>query len=154
MPSGLDDRDAVCWLEATVYMRNQLLRDTDGMGMACSVEIRPPFLDQEFAAFAWAAGPAWRDGKRRLVAALGNRVPSGVLEGGKRGFNLPFDSWLTGALRQDVEQRLSELPALFEPRAVQSLWARFLEAPARVGWSRPWSLFVLANYLDLNRISP
>src|SRR5690606_5914686 len=35
----------VATLEASLYMRNQLLRDTDWAGMAHSIEIRTPLVD-------------------------------------------------------------------------------------------------------------
>ena len=43
-------RDVVSRLEITRYMRNQLLRDSDVMSMACGIELRVPFLDSELFA--------------------------------------------------------------------------------------------------------
>ncbi len=152
-PAGLEARDAICWLESTVYMRNQLLRDADAMGMACSLEIRPPFLDEDLVALAWRAGPSWRDGKRRLVGALGTLGPGDVLDHAKRGFTMPFDAWLRGPLRKQVHERLLALPPPFDAHAVGELWARFEARPTRVGWARPWALFVLSGYLARHRLA-
>jgi hypothetical protein len=33
------------------------------------------------------------------------------------------------------------------------VWRRFLNAPRAVGWSRPWALFVLANWCRVNRVT-
>ncbi len=54
--ADLHPLDRVSLLEQTFYMRNQLLRDSDSMSMACSLEIRVPFLDADFVETAWAAG--------------------------------------------------------------------------------------------------
>ena len=40
--------DMTSLLEIKIYMKNQLLRDTDWASMANSVEIRVPFLDYNF----------------------------------------------------------------------------------------------------------
>ena len=44
--------DELSHLESTIYMRNQLLRDSDVFGMANSIEIRVPFLENEFVEVA------------------------------------------------------------------------------------------------------
>jgi asparagine synthase (glutamine-hydrolysing) len=144
----IDPRDAVCRMESSFYMLNQLLRDSDVMGMAASLEIRVPFLDLDFARAAWNAGPEWRDCKQRFAQALGPLLDPGMLAQRKRGFTLPFESWMLGPLRATVERRLSALPPFLSGEAVRSIWTRFLARPSSVGWTRPWALFVLAGYLE------
>ena len=40
-----------------MYMKNQLLRDTDVFGMAHSLEIRVPFLDKELVEYVLRIDP-------------------------------------------------------------------------------------------------
>ena len=40
--------DLVSLLESKIYMKNQLLRDTDWASMANSIEVRVPFVDYDF----------------------------------------------------------------------------------------------------------
>jgi asparagine synthase (glutamine-hydrolysing) len=93
--SGDDARDVVSRLELTRYLRNQLLRDTDVMGMACGVELRVPFLDHQLFE-EMARIPACQrlqPGKRLLVEAV-PEIPSWVTSRPKRGFMFPMQRWL------------------------------------------------------------
>ncbi|HZX59407.1 MAG TPA: asparagine synthase (glutamine-hydrolyzing), partial [Mucilaginibacter sp.] len=49
--SNYDEVDAA-WFEINLYMQNQLLRDTDVMGMSHGLEVRVPFLDEDFKRLA------------------------------------------------------------------------------------------------------
>ncbi len=44
---NLDPANRVSYLESRWYMCNTLLRDSDSMSMACSLELRVPFLDRD-----------------------------------------------------------------------------------------------------------
>jgi asparagine synthase (glutamine-hydrolysing) len=151
--------DAIAHLELEVYMGQILLRDADVMGMAHSLEIRVPFLDTEFADAALAQPAATRVpngiAKWRLTRALREWLPEDNWRRAKRGFTLPFDAWLRGALRQRVGDQIAVLPdacPLFERQPLEKLWNRFQARPGDVNWSRPWSLFVLGDYLKRHKL--
>jgi asparagine synthase (glutamine-hydrolysing) len=79
----------VATLEATLYMRNQLLRDADWASMAHSVEVRTPLVD------AWllrqlAPLRSRVKGKETLGAAL----PDYLRTRPKTGFFVPMKEWL------------------------------------------------------------
>jgi hypothetical protein len=44
------------------------------------------------------------------------------------------------------------LAGVLEPRAVQSLWQRYLREPESVGWSRLWTVFVLARWCEVMKV--
>lgn len=149
---ALDPLDAVSLLETRVYMGRQLLRDADVMGMAHGLEIRAPFLDALFAEAAWALGPAarrpGRTPKAYWTAAMGGRLPRCVVERPKQGFAMPFATWMQHELRATVEEglhALTEAIPAFDAEAVGRLWRRFLAHPGSIGWTRPWTLFVLGH---------
>jgi asparagine synthase (glutamine-hydrolysing) len=154
--------DAVAQLELEAYMGQTLLRDADVMGMACSLEIRAPFLDADFAALALAQPPQARCPRRKirkwpLIEAFRDWLPEANWRRPKQGFGLPFESWMQGELRPRVEEELGSLHRVspwFGVRAVRALWERFQESPAAIGWDRPWALFVLGNYLRRQKLSP
>jgi asparagine synthase (glutamine-hydrolysing) len=59
-------------------------------------------------------------------------------------------------LRPQIEQaldpdRLSAVGVL-NPDAVRRLWKRYLENPAAVGWSRLWTIFVLARWCEIMQV--
>jgi asparagine synthase (glutamine-hydrolysing) len=68
--------------------------------MACSVEVRVPFLDHEVAEWCLAMPPrlkrAWRE-KRVLRRALARELPREILERTKRGLGGPSAAWFRGA---------------------------------------------------------
>jgi asparagine synthase (glutamine-hydrolysing) len=134
--------DAVALLEIDRYLRNQLLRDTDVMSMAHSLEVRVPLVDDNVVASALATPSHVRNapGKRLLQRAAGFTD-----EGAKRGFTLPFDRWMRGPLRAPIREAVEsdDLPLawLMTHQARRELWSAFERG--RVHWSRPWAVGIL-----------
>ena len=79
----LDDFTAVSCLESRSYMVDTLLRDTDSMSMAHSLEVRVPFLDHALVEFvARLPGSIKRDNGRAkslLVDAVADLLPAEVV---------------------------------------------------------------------------
>jgi asparagine synthase (glutamine-hydrolysing) len=85
----------VATLEASLYMRNQLLRDTDWASMAHSVEVRTPLIGgwllRQLAPLLLAQGARCK----QLFAASPERpLPSVVASRPKTGFQTPLREWL------------------------------------------------------------
>lgn len=79
----------VATLEASLYMRNQLLRDTDWTSMAHSVEVRTPLAD------AWLLrelAPVLLDVQDK--SALAASLPAYLRTRPKTGFFVPVREWL------------------------------------------------------------
>ncbi len=140
-------------LDMCGYLSNTLLRDTDTMSMAHSLEVRVPLIDHKLVermlALPGALKVRPREPKKLLVDAVGN-LPPEIVNRPKRGFELPFKHWLLGELREQVESAFTApgLDGLFQPQGVQTLWQDFLQT--RVTWSRVWSVFVLGEWLRRN----
>lgn len=151
--------DAIACMELEFYLGNMLLRDTDSMGMWHSLEIRAPFLDAEFSGAILSLEPDVRVPRKlskwKLVEILGDWLPAGITQRSKQGFVLPFERWLSGSWRDEVEEELKALPKLMpcDTNAIQDLWSAFLKAPGRVGWFRVWQLYVLSHYLRRNHLA-
>lgn len=138
-------------LETTIYMRSQLLRDADAMSMAHGLEIRVPFVDHELAHAVWpdlGAYPALLHRKRLLRDQLAGKIPSHVLNRRKRGFTLPFDTWMRGPLGDFVRAGLADLEAerWVAPGVPDRTWQAWRNGA--VHWSRPWMLAVLGRFLE------
>lgn len=85
----------VAVLESALYLRNQLLRDTDWAGMAHSIEIRTPFVDSVLlseVAPLFANG-AEKRGKTMLAHAPQTPLPGYMLARAKVGFTVPVMNW-------------------------------------------------------------
>jgi asparagine synthase (glutamine-hydrolysing) len=92
----------VATLETALYMRNQLLRDTDWASMAHSLEVRVPFVDSVLLA---SIAPHRRlleacGGKRLLASAPSKPLPAAVVDRKKTGFVTPIKCWM-----QDLASR-------------------------------------------------
>ncbi|MCB1275579.1 asparagine synthase (glutamine-hydrolyzing) [Prosthecobacter sp.] len=130
VPEG-DARDQVSACELSLYMRNQLLKDSDVMSMAHGLELRVPLVDRVL--FESVAGiPAaerLRPGKQLLLEAV-PEVPEWVANQPKRGFLFPFEKWLSsewGGAFADVTRRLPE------------------KHPT---WYQRWSAFMLERWIE------
>jgi asparagine synthase (glutamine-hydrolysing) len=85
----------VAAMEMRMYMRNQLLRDTDWAGMAWSLEIRTPLVDKElFRTVVPWMGSAVSPRKADMAAAPRKALPPEILNRRKTGFSIPVSTWL------------------------------------------------------------
>jgi asparagine synthase (glutamine-hydrolysing) len=140
------------WLEMRTYMASTLLRDTDSVSMARSLEVRVPFLDTPLVEFVSALPD---DARRRpgqqkalLVHSLKDLLPEEILAQRKRTFTLPWEQWLRGPLKAPLAACLANpapsLAPYLKPNAMLSVWNEFLAS--KTSWSRPWSLYVLNEW--------
>jgi len=142
----------VSWLELRTYMTSTLLRDTDAVSMAQSLEVRVPLLDTPLIEFVGSLPDAARRRpgvqKALLVEALGDLLPQEILAQRKRTFTLPWEEWLRGPLRTRMEASFADpappLDAYLRSGGVRAVWMDFLAGKS--SWSRPWSLYVLNEW--------
>jgi asparagine synthase (glutamine-hydrolysing) len=149
----LDSFTSVSCFELQSYMVNTLLRDTDAVSMANSLEVRVPFLDHRLVEFVGRLPKSAKYTpdvpKSLLVEALSDLLPEDIVGQAKRTFTLPWDVWLRGQLGVRLSQDLANLtPPLrryVSLRAVRGVWQNFVIG--QTNWSRPWSLFVLNEWV-------
>ncbi len=142
----------ISWLEMRTYMASTLLRDTDSVSMAQSLEVRVPLLDTPVVEFAGALPDRARSctgvQKALLVEAMSDLLPQETLAQKKRTFTLPWEEWLRGPLRGRVEGSFAEpapsLAPFLRPGGVRAVWSEFVAG--KTSWSRPWSLYVLNEW--------
>jgi asparagine synthase (glutamine-hydrolysing) len=128
-----DFLNQMLYLDTKIFMTSLNLNYNDKMSMACSVEVRVPFLDHEFAEFvAWNVPPNLKlDGffspttKNIFRKAMNGILPGEVLGQPKAGFAAPTDYWLANDLREMTDDLLSESNVksrgLFRPEEIQKL---------------------------------
>jgi asparagine synthase (glutamine-hydrolysing) len=114
----------VATLEASLYMRNQLLRDTDWASMAHGLEVRVPLVDHVLLA-QLAQLPPWereKTGKNFMARSPRIALPTSIASRAKSGFTIPIATWMK-------RQRLNafpDLPALTASEPWGRCWARRL----------------------------
>jgi asparagine synthase (glutamine-hydrolysing) len=139
----------ISWPELSQYMRSTLLRDTDAMSMAHSLEVRVPFVDhvlvERVLPIKGNRKLRGRQSKPLLVEGVGKMLPMEVVGGRKHTFTFPLERWLKQDLSSVVSQRLQdltdELTRLIDPEAARQVWLDFKSG--RTNWARPWALYVL-----------
>jgi len=158
---GQDLRERVAYLDFPAHLEARLLRDGDAMSMAHSLEVRPVLLDHAVVEYVMRLPISLRLQKKQLLFdAVRPWMPPELLADlsarPKRGFTFPFARWLGGSLRETIEdvfgaERLA-VAGVLNPGAVRKLWRRYLEKPESVGWSRLWSVFVLARWCEIMQV--
>src|SRR5262249_34604715 len=88
----------VATFEASLYMRNQLLRDTDWASMAHSLEVRVPLVDHVLLnkLSPLLLGAKKTSGKDWLSASPRLPLPEQIRLRPKTGFLTPIQSWING----------------------------------------------------------
>jgi asparagine synthase (glutamine-hydrolysing) len=100
------------YLDFRMYLEDNLLVKVDRASMACSLEMRTPFLDHRLIEFA-AGLPTnlkvrgFRT-KYILKKAVEKWLPHNIVYRQKRGFTVPIASWLRNELRPLVAETLEE----------------------------------------------
>jgi asparagine synthase (glutamine-hydrolysing) len=137
------------------YLQEDILTKVDRASMACSLEVRAPFLDAELVDSVQALPARFKYGrgqtKRLLKRAAQGKLPASILERPKKGFGIPVARWLRGPLASLLDdllgpERLSR-QGLFRPDEVAR---RIAEHRAGVRDHRKplWTLLMFQLWYD------
>jgi asparagine synthase (glutamine-hydrolysing) len=100
------------YLDFRLYLEDNLLVKVDRTSMACSLELRAPFLDHRLIEFAEGLpGQLKVRGfvlKYILKKAAERWLPKEIVYRQKRGFSVPIASWMRNELRPLVDETLGE----------------------------------------------
>jgi asparagine synthase (glutamine-hydrolysing) len=137
------------YLYAKTYLQDDILVKVDRASMACSLEVRAPFLDVELVEFLGRVPSRLKlhrlDTKHLLKQAMEDVLPAGIAGRAKKGFGIPIGAWFKGRLREALQDELSpdrvRRQGLFEPAEVQRLVAEHLSG-RRDHRKALWTLFV------------
>ena len=156
-----DPQGMLSLMDIYTHLQPRLLRDLDAMSMAHSLEVRPVFLDDRIVEFVLSMpDPVRGRPKELLLQAMRRFMPRDLVADlklrTKRTFTLPFARWLARDLKSALveafsPQRLTE-GGILQPAAAGRIWKRFQRSPESVGWSRIWSLFVLARWCEVMNV--
>jgi asparagine synthase (glutamine-hydrolysing) len=94
--------------------------------------------------------------KPLLADAVSDLLPREFMGRPKMGFTLPFEKWMQGKLRSEIAAVLGDKNRLssagLNPEEVGKVWRKFLQSPKAVGWTRPWAIYVLVKWCEVNDI--
>ncbi|HEY2581883.1 MAG TPA: asparagine synthase (glutamine-hydrolyzing) [Mucilaginibacter sp.] len=133
---GRYDEEHAAWFETNLYMQNQLLRDTDVMSMSHGLEVRVPFLDEEFKQMAESITPGirfnTREPKKILIDSFHDVLPREIWNRPKMGFTFPLQEWM----RQHAEISNENL---YKGKLAQSAVKKFKNGSMH--WSKIFALY-------------
>jgi asparagine synthase (glutamine-hydrolysing) len=98
------------YVDAKIWLPDDLLLKADKMTMANGLELRVPFLDHKLVEFTATLPDDTKlnadGGKSLLRKAMRDVLPQAILDRPKKGFPIPIASWLRGPLRQFTRDHL------------------------------------------------
>ena len=137
------------------FTQNILLRDSDQMSMACSIELRVPFFDHKLVEYVLSLPDHFKFSKtpkKLLVDAISPRLPDEIVFREKKGFSFPWDSWIRNELKDFCYQRLCKLSerGIFQQDKLLQYWDDFLSGDKKITWIKIWSLVTLSEWMENN----
>jgi asparagine synthase (glutamine-hydrolysing) len=99
------------FLDMKLYLQEAILVKVDRASMACSLEVRAPFLDYELVEFMMGLPSKMKlkgfTSKYILKKAMKNWLPDEVINRPKKGFGVPIAKWVKGPLKELFRDLLS-----------------------------------------------
>ena len=142
--------------ELSTYTHHQLLRDTDAMSMAHSLEVRVPLLDhilvEQVLRLPESVKRKGEGPKPLLKAALYDVLPPEVRDRrDKQGFTFPFDRWIQdlrrdSALSSHLAPKADSGTSYWKAHAIEQVWSR--HASGQMHWSRAWAVAVAQRWMS------
>lgn len=141
--------------ELNGYTQNVLLKDSDVMAMANSLEIRSPFFDHELVSYVLSIGDAIKypyTPKKLLVDAIQPMLPDEIVHRKKMGFSFPWDSWMRNELKSFVEQSVKDLANrnIFDKTNLLKYYQDYCDGSPLIIWSKIWLLVNLEAWISKN----
>jgi len=137
VPTVSYDEEYAAWMETNLYMQNQLLRDTDVMSMSHGLEVRVPFLDEDFHDLTMRIAPHIRFNKvlakKILIDSFDGFLPANIWNRPKMGFTFPLQSWMQQSHICDSD--------LYNTKAALDIITGFKNN--KVHWSKSFALYQL-----------
>lgn len=140
------------------YTQHTLLKDTDQMSMAVSLEVREPFFDQDLVEFVLAVPDCLKNPsypKSLLVESLKPLLPDEIVFRKKQGFLFPWEAWLRTSLRAFCDRQIRNMAdrPFINGGSLINYWNRYLAGDKEVRWSEIWLFVVLEYWLEKNGVS-
>ena len=145
---------AVAALEQRLFLGERLLRDTDAASMAVSLETRLPLVDSVVVDAVNRLPDDARFsplGRKQMLRRIGlDGLDPALFERPKRGFVLPFDSWIRNSLGRAMDDTMRDPQAAaavgLDGPTVTRLWQGYQQGAPGLYWSRVWVVYVLIRW--------
>jgi asparagine synthase (glutamine-hydrolysing) len=137
------------------YTQQTLLKDTDQMSMAHSLEIREPYFDQDLIEFIMSVPDHFKVPvypKSLLVESLKPLLPDEIVHRKKQGFVFPWKEWIKKELRSFCETHIDGMARrdFIHGVNLKNTWNLFLKGNPDIRWQEMWLFVVLDYWLEKN----
>lgn len=110
--TNYDSINRMCYTDLNMFLPGLNLAYSDRASMSASVEVRVPFVDKELVEFAMAIPGNYKIkngvSKYILKKAAADYLPQEIINRPKASFGMPIRAWLSGSLKDMIEELLSE----------------------------------------------
>ena len=110
---SIDEVQFLQRLDLEQYLVNTLLADQDIVSMAHGLELRPPYLNKKLVEYAYRLPISQKINadinKPMLVRAINHPILESISNIKKRGFELPYVTWMRKELKQEFITLLNSL---------------------------------------------
>jgi len=139
------------------YTQHTLLKDTDQMSMAVSLEVREPFFDHDLVNFMLFVPDSFKyhhNPNTSLVGSVMPMLPKEILHREKQGFLFPWQVWMKNQLKSFCETRIDFLcqREFINGANLRLYWKRFLENDPTIRWTEIWLFVVLEYWMERNQV--
>ena len=147
--------DRLMYVDARLWLPDDLLTKVDRATMAYSLEARVPYLDHKLFEFCARLDPALkqrgRTGKYLLKKLAEKLLPADVVHRPKQGFMPPLGEWFAGLLKDEAQAALSAggigRRGLLRKSAVSALMEEHYSGRRNHG-GRLWALLTLERWFQ------
>lgn len=144
------------YADVHILLPHTYLEKVDKATMRCSLEARVPFLDNELTEYMLNLPSNYkiRNGQKKylLRKALRGIVPDQILDGKKRGFNVPYKEWLKEGLFDFAYSTFDDIrdSELLDAKMLKEM---LLKHKKNIGNFGPllWKGLVLAHWIKIYR---
>lgn len=145
---------AILYLDAKLYLQDDLLVKVDRASMAHSLEVRVPFLDHTCVDFVTRLPPAFKlkhlRTKYLLKKGVAPLLPRSIIHRKKKGFGIPVARWIKGELKElfadTLNPDLIRRQGIFDPDVVNGLLQD--HCAGRIdNRKKLWTLFMFQRWL-------
>lgn len=136
------------------YLAKDILKKTDRMSMANSLEIRAPFLDERLVQYCFSELPSTLkvtpDKRRKYILRLlcAKYLPKHYDSGRKQGFSISLSHLFSNPdIKEYVTQPFIN-PKVFRRKELDALLTRAQNSNSKMLWEVVWMAAVLERWLD------
>ena len=143
-------------LEFDLHLQRILLK-VDRASMFNSLEVRVPFLSNKMLEFSQHIDHERciqnGTGKYLLKELLSKSSNPNLVFRPKKGFTVPISSWLRNRLKDDVKEKILDMPSgisqLFDKKQVEKMLFQFFDRGEKLHWLT-WSIYSFVKWYDLH----